>query len=304
MELSGRRVLVTGGAGFVGARLVERLAEDCDVVVVDDLRNGDAGGLPSDVDLRVGDVLDDGFRRSLDWEDVDVVFHLAADPDVRSSVERPGADLRVNALATQAVLEDATEADVDGFVFTSSSTVYGGAPTPTSESHGPLAPESPYGASKLASEGLCTAYSATSDVDVRVMRLANVVGERGHGVVPDFVDKLERDPSRLEVLGDGRQEKSYVHVDDCVSGILTAVESGCRTFYNVGSRDSISVSRIASLVCREMDVDPEVEYAGGRRGWPGDVPRMRLDVGRLLELGWRPSVDSEGAVVRAVRSLV
>lgn len=301
MELTGRRVLVTGGAGFVGSHLVDSLVEENEVVVVDDLRSGERERVASEADLRVGDLLDPGFLDSLPWNEFDAVFHLAADPDVRSSVDEPEADLRVNAVATRRVLEACCEGGVGVFAFTSSSTVYGEAPTPTPETYGPMAPESPYGASKLASEGFCTAYAATEGIDVRVFRLANVVGEGCHGVIPDFVRKLQQDPSVLEILGDGRQEKSYVHVDDCVDGMLAAVEDGDRVFYNIGNLDTVSVTRIAEIVSEEIGLDPEFTYTGGRRGWKGDVPRMRLDVSRLRELGWSPGLDGEETVRQTVR---
>jgi len=307
MKLEDRNVIVTGGAGFVGSRLVESLAPKNEVHVIDDLRKGQEEYLPNDTTLHTGNVLDADFVRSVlkdEAEGADVVFHLAADPDVRTSVKNPGADLRQNAVATSVVLEAACEAGVGSFVFTSSSTVYGEAPIPTPETYGPPAPESPYGASKLGSEGLCAAYAASHGMDVRVFRLANIVGERGHGVVPDFVRKLRDDPSTLEILGDGRQRKSYLHIEDCVGGILRGVEEGDEVFYNVGSEDTVSVTRIAEVVSDVMGVEPEFEYTGGRRGWKGDVPRMRLDIERLRGAGWEPSLNSEGAVRRTAEEIV
>jgi UDP-glucose 4-epimerase len=305
MELSGKTVVVTGGAGFIGSRLTERLVEDNEVCVLDNLTSGNRKNVPDEASLNVADVLDEGaVRGALDG--ADVVFHLAADPDVRSGAEDTRVHMEQNGEATNVVLDAVRDEDVEVFAFASSSTVYGEAPTPTPESYGPLEPISLYGASKLACEGLCTAYEGTFGVETYVYRFANVVGRRGHGVVPDFVRKLEDDPSTLEILGDGRQRKSYTHVSDCVDAMLHIVESGrCdETFYNIGTHDTVSVTRIAEVVSDVMDAEPDFEYTGGERGWKGDVPRMRLDIERLVSSGWKPEYDSEESVRRTVEGIV
>ena len=305
MELSDRTVVITGGAGFIGGRLAEKLVGDNDVRVVDDLSAGKREHVPDGASLRVADVLDyDAVRKAFDG--ADAVFHLAANPDVRSGAEDTRVHMEQNAEATNIVLDAARDAGVEAFAFASSSTVYGEAPTPTPETYGPLEPISLYGASKLACEGLCTAYEGTFGVDAYVYRFANVVGGRGHGVVPDFVRKLLEDPSRLEILGDGRQRKSYTHVTDCVEAMVHVVEDeACdETFYNIGTHDTVSVTRIAEVVSEVMGVDPSFEYTGGERGWKGDVPRMRLDIERLCATGWEPGLDSEESVRRAARELV
>ena len=305
MELSDRTVVVTGGAGFIGGRLAEKLVGDNDVRVVDDLSAGKREHVPDGASLRVADVLDyDAVRKAFDG--ADAVFHLAANPDVRSGAEDTRVHMEQNAEATNIVLDAARDAGVETFAFASSSTVYGEAPTPTPETYGPLEPISLYGASKLACEGLCTAYEGTFGVDAYIYRFANVVGGDGHGVVPDFVRKLREDPSRLEILGDGRQRKSYTHVTDCVEAMVHVVEDeACdETFYNIGTHDTVSVTRIAEVVSEVMGVDPSFEYTGGERGWKGDVPRMRLDIERLCATGWEPGLDSEESVRRAARELV
>ena len=305
MELSDRTVVITGGAGFIGGRLAEKLVGDNDVRVVDDLSAGKREHVPDGASLRVADVLDyDAVRKAFDG--ADAVFHLAANPDVRSGAEDTRVHMEQNTEATNIVLDAARDAGVETFAFASSSTVYGEASTPTPETYGPLEPISLYGASKLACEGLCTAYEGTFGVDAYVYRFANVVGGRGHGVVPDFVRKLLEDPSRLEILGDGRQRKSYTHVTDCVEAMVHVVEDeACdETFYNIGTHDTVSVMRIAEVVSEVMGVDPSFEYTGGERGWKGDVPRMRLDIERLCATGWEPGLDSEESVRRAARELV
>jgi len=305
MELSDRTVAVTGGAGFIGSRLAEALVDDNEVRVLDDLSAGERGRVPDGASLRVADVLDHDAARDA-FEGADVVFHLAANPDVRSGADDTRVHMEQNAEATNVVLDAARDACVDAFAFASSSTVYGEAPTPTPETHGPLEPISLYGASKLAGEGLCTAYEGTFGLETYVYRFANVVGGRGHGVVPDFARKLREDPTRLEILGDGRQRKSYTHVTDCVDAMVHVVESDAcdETFYNIGTHDTVSVTRIAEVVSDFMDADPEFVYTGGERGWKGDVPRMRLDVERLCATGWEPTLDSEESVRRAAREVV
>jgi UDP-glucose 4-epimerase len=304
MELSGKTVAVTGGAGFIGGRLVETLIDRNEVRVVDDLSAGDCGYVPEGASLHVSDILDyDAVHDAFDG--ADAVFHLAANPDVRSGAEETRVHMEQNAEATNVVLDAVRDADVDVFAFASSSTVYGEAPTPTPETYGPLKPISLYGASKLAGEGLCTAYEGTFGLETYVYRFANVVGGRGHGVVPDFVRKLNDDPSTLEILGNGRQRKSYTHVTDCVDGMVHVVESDAcdETFYNIGTQDTVSVTRIAEVVADTVDAEPEFEYTGGERGWKGDVPRMRLDVSRLCATGWEPSHDSEDSVRRAAEEV-
>jgi UDP-glucose 4-epimerase len=305
MKLDNRTVAVTGGAGFIGGRLVERLVDGNEVRVVDNLSAGERDYVPEGASLHVADILDeDAVREAFDG--AGVVFHLAANPDVRSGADDTRVHMKQNAEATNVVLDAARDAGVDTFAFASSSTVYGEAPTPTPETYGPLEPISLYGASKLACEGLCTAYEGTFGVDTYVYRFANVVGGRGHGVVPDFVRKLNDDATTLEILGDGRQRKSYTHVTDCVDAMVHVVESDAcdETFYNIGTRDTVSVTRIAEIVSDVMDARPEFEYTGGERGWKGDVPRMRLDVERLCGTGWKPEHDSEESVRRTVRELV
>lgn len=305
MELKGKTVVVTGGAGFIGSRLTGRLAPDNDVRVLDDLSAGKREYVPDGATLRVADVLDEDAARDT-LEGADVVFHLAANPDVRSGAENTRVHTEQNTEATNVLLDAAHDAGVETFAFASTSTVYGEAPRPTPETHGPLEPISLYGASKLACEGLCTAYQGTFGLDAYVYRFANVVGGRGHGVVPDFVDKLREDPTTLEILGDGRQRKSYTHVSDCIDAMVHVVESDAcdETFYNIGTHDTVSVTRIAEVVSEVMDLSPTFEYTGGERGWKGDVPRMRLDIEKLVSTGWEPAMDSEESVRRTAKDLV
>jgi UDP-glucose 4-epimerase len=208
---------------------------------------------------------------------------------------------------TYTLLQRADEVGVDGFVFTSSSTVYGEAPRPTPEDYAPLEPISEYGASKLADEGLVSTYAHSRGLQAWTFRFANIVGpgQRGN-VIPDFVEKLRDDPETLVILGDGRQEKSYLHVEDCVAAICHVVDGADAPLntYNLGSRTTTSVNRIADIVGEEMGLDPAYEYTGGDRGWTGDVPKMRLSVEKLSALGWEPPASSDDAVRRAARQLI
>lgn len=208
---------------------------------------------------------------------------------------------------TYNVLERMDEVDVSKLVFTSSSTVYGEAPRPTPEDFAPLEPISIYGSSKLADEALLSTYARSYGFTVWNVRFANIVGPHQRGtVVPDFIEKLRADPTELEILGDGRQEKSYMHVAECVDAIRYVVEHATDDLntYNLGTRTTTSVTDIADIVSEEMGVDPDYSYTGGDRGWTGDVPRMRLSIEKLAGLGWEPSLSSHESVERATRQLV
>ena len=208
---------------------------------------------------------------------------------------------------TYNVLERMDEVGVGNVAFTSSSTVYGEAPMPTPEDYAPLEPISIYGASKLADEGILSTYARSHDFTVWLFRFANIVGPHQRGnVVPDFIEKLDEDPRELEILGDGSQEKSYLHVTDCVEAIRHIVEHTDRPMntYNLGTRTTTSVTRIADIVADEMGVDPECAYTGGDRGWAGDVPRMRLSIEKLVALGWSPELPSDEAIRRGARELI
>jgi UDP-glucose 4-epimerase len=305
MNLQDKRILVTGGAGLIGSQLADRLAPDNDVIVIDDFSNGVRESLPDGTEVIEGDLTDESDVADAATSDLDAVFHLAADKYVNT--DRPREQMEKNEEMTYNLLERMDEVGVDNVLFTSSSTVYGEAPMPTPEDYTPLEPISVYGATKLAEEGLLSVYAHSHDFTVWNFRFANIVGPRyGAGVIPDFVYKLQQDPDRLEILGDGRQEKSYMHVEDCVDAMCHVVENapGAMNSYNLGTRTTTSVTRIADIVSEELDVDPEYEYTGGDRGWSGDVPRMRLSIEKLSALGWEPELSSDEAVRQGVRDLL
>jgi UDP-glucose 4-epimerase len=309
-------VLVTGGAGFLGSHLVEALlSSQLKVTVVDSLVSGKAENLrPYTSNTRFNFVKKDACHlgdTSLVF-DCDTVFHLAADSDVRMSLTSPTLKFEQNVTATRMVLEAMRKArSCSKIVFSSSSTVYGDTDVfPTPESFGPLVPVSLYGAAKLACEALITAYCNSYGLEAVILRLANVVGPRaGHGVIPDFVSKLSRNPNKLEILGDGSQRKSYIHVTDAVGALLLGTQafSSKVMILNVGSNDTLDVMSIARIVAKSLDLN-DVEYVptggiDGGRGWPGDVKTMLLDTSRIEQLGWRPSMTSAEAVKTAAREL-
>ncbi|RZV11376.1 UDP-glucose 4-epimerase [Natrinema hispanicum] len=305
MSLSSRRVLVTGGAGFIGSHLTKRLlADGAAVTVVDDLSNGDRDRIPDGADFFEADLTDPDVLEG-HLEDIDLVFHLAASKHV--DTDRPHGQFDDNTRMTRNILEAMADAGVTEIAYTSSSTVYGEAPRPTPEDYAPLEPISAYGASKLADEGLLSARAHSHDLTVWNFRFANVVGPRLRGaVIPDFIEKLLDDPEQLTILGDGRQEKSYLHIEDCLDAMCHVVEHAddAMNTYNLGTRTTTSVDRIATIVADELGVDPEREYTGGERGWTGDVPKMRLSIEKLAALGWEPQLSSDEAVRQSTRELI
>lgn len=303
--------VVTGGAGFIGSHLADSLVErGDDVVVIDSLvagrRETIAGHLESGkAKLVQKDLLSDG------WQDTfggaDRVYHLAADPDVRQSAMTPDPTFRNNIVATYRVLEAMRAKKVPEIVFTSTSTVYGNAAViPTPETHAPMEPVSIYGASKLACEAMISAYCHSFGIRAWNFRFANIVGARsGHGVITDFVRKLQEDPTMLEILGDGKQTKSYLEVHECIDCMhfaVTHAQDQVNTF-NIGSEDWIDVTTIADVVVEEMKLKGvKYRYTGGTVGWIGDVPKMQLGIDRLKKLGWKPQTGSRESVRIAVRA--
>jgi len=311
VRLRGQRVVVTGGAGFLGSHLVDALVGACTVVAVDDLSSGTRKNLAAA--QRSGATF---VQRDLTRGDpaaavrgATVVFHYAAEPDVRAGAKDLNPTFARNVVMTFRLLDACRRADVERFCLASTSTVYGEAAiVPTPEDYGPLLPKSLYGGTKLACEGLASAFAHAHGVAATIVRYANVVGGRStHGVVVDLCRKLARNRRSLEILGrDPGTAKSYVYVDDAVRGTLAAVEAGRSPVdvFNVGSEDAISVREIADVVVRELGLSG-VEYrwtggvAGG--GWVGDITRMVLATDKLRSTGWVPRFRSAEAVTQAVR---
>ena len=306
MNLADSRVLVTGGAGLVGSHLAADLLDrGATVRVADDLSKGTRDRVPGGAEFVEADVTDaDDVARAVTG-DFDAVFHFAAYTDTNYEDDRELFE--ENTAMTYNVLERMREVGVDRFAFTSSSTVYGEAPRPTPEDYAPLEPISMYGSAKLADEALISTFAHSYGIRSWVFRFANIVGPRQRGnVIPDFIEKLDDDSTELEILGDGRQEKSYMHVTECVHAIRHVVEHADDAYnvYNLGTRTTTSVTDIADIVSEELGVEPAYSYTGGDRGWTGDVPKMRLSIEKLADLGWEPSIESDAAVRRSARELI
>jgi len=289
------RYFVTGGAGFIGSHFVDRLVEMGKVTVYDNLSSGRREFIQchfnkENFDFIQADLLDFGTLKQA-VSNHDAVFHLAANPDVRAGTDNTDLDLRQGTIATYNVLEATRLNGINKMVFASSSAVYGEAcMTPITEDHGPLLPISLYGASKLASEGLISAFCHLFNMQAWIFRIANVVGARiSHGVIFDFVNKLRQNPRQLEILGDGTQQKPYLHIDDCVDGMLFGFEH-CQQQLNVlnlGCLSSTNVTIIAKMVIEAMNLtNVKLAYTGGDRGWRGDIPQVRLDMTKMNRLGW------------------
>lgn len=306
-------IFVTGGAGFIGSHLVDRLINEVNnVTVYDNLSSGKKQFIEhhlqrDDFTFIEADLLDlENVTKEI--RDHDVVFHIAANPDVKLGAQQPDIAKR-DILATYNLLDAMRINDIKKIVFSSSSTIYGETPAfPLPESYGPLLPISVYGAAKLAAEGLISSFCHTFDMQGWIFRFANVVGERGtHGVIVDFINKLRKSPRKLEILGDGRQRKPYLYVEDCVGGMLFGFKHSNEqiNIFNLGCNTATEVTRIAEIVVEEMRLaNVEFTYTGGKRGWKGDVPQFQFDISKMKKLGWKATVTSDEAVRKTTRVLL
>ena len=302
--LESAKILVTGGAGFIGSYLVDKLSEKNEVTVIDNLSAGKKEYVKK-ASFIEGDLKDKNFVlksvKGFDW-----VYHLAANPDVRLGEEDKEIHLRENIIVTHNILEAMRLNGLKKIVFTSTSAVYGEAKTiPIPEDYGPLIPISLYGASKLAAEALIFSYSEFG-IQSWILRLANIIGGRSnHGIIPDFIKKLEKNPKELEVLGDGNQTKSYLHVEDCVDAIIFAAKKSNEkiNIFNIGSPDTITVKEIVKFVIEKKAPRAKIKYTGGKQGWKGDVPKFLLDIEKLKKIGWKPKYNSCESVKKTIGEL-
>lgn len=295
------RILITGGAGFIGSHLAESLLEKHEVTILDNLSTGRRELVPDGAKFLRGDLKDREFLTK-NVKGFDAVFHLAANPDVAKGAKNRQLHINENVITTYNLLEAMKRNGIEEIIFTSTSTVYGVVDGKIPEDYGPLKPISLYGASKLSSEAIISAYSEFG-IKSWIFRLANIIGERSdHGVIPDFIQKLERNPDELEVLGNGEQEKSYLYVEDCVDAILNGYENspGNVEIFNVGSEDTIKVSEIAKIVRDRISPGADITYTGGEKGWKGDVPKFQLDISKIKSTGWKPRYNSRKSVETTV----
>ena len=307
------KILVTGGAGFIGSHLVDRLLEKNNrVVCVDNFILGrrehlkDAMENPNfslhELDLLELDKLDELFNQ----ENFDAVFHLAANSDIRAGTESTERDLKLTFMTSYHVLECMQRYDVKKILFASTGAIFGDREESLKEESVAL-PESLYGASKLASEAFIHAFSGLYDLQAWICRFPNVVGDRStHGIILDLLGKLDRDPANLEVLGHGKQSKPYMYVHELIQALLYIFENADEkiNIFNIGPSDQTSVAEIAQLVLEGYGAKQGIMYTGGTQGWKGDVPRYEYDTQKLQKLGWGPPTTSFEAVRLAVRKVI
>ncbi len=308
------KILITGGAGFIGSHLADKLLEDGhQVTVLDNLSLGRLSNLEKalqnpEFKFIEGDILDKQFLcKVFEDGDFDTVFHMAANSDIAKSHRNPDVDFDNTLSTTYSVLLAMKDYGVKNIVFASTSAIYGEAGVSVDENYGPLFPISHYGASKLASEAYISSFCENYGFKAWITRFPNVVGERAtHGAIYDFINKLKKNPKELEVLGDGTQIKPYLYVKDLVEAIIlvwTTTDEKIN-YYNLGVETRTTVKEMAEMVIEEMGLEAEIKYTGGNRGWVGDVPDFSYSLDKIHKLGWNPRVSSNEAVRKSIRYIL
>ena len=305
-------ILITGCAGFIGSSVVDRILElGHRVVGIDNFSTGQRRFLNSALQsdkfrLVEADLLDEGAMK-LAFAGCEVVYHFAANADVRFGTEHTRRDLEQNTIATYNVLEAMRANGIKKIAFSSTGSVYGESPVVPTPEDGPFPIQtSLYGASKAAGEGLIAAYCEGFGFQACIFRFVSILGERyTHGHVFDFYQKLKKDPSRLEVLGNGKQRKSYLYVQDCIDAMLLAMDKAEEkvNIFNLGIDGYCELNDSISWICGELGIQPSLEYTGGDRGWIGDNPFIFLDTQRIQALGWKPKLSIGDGVIKTVQYL-
>ncbi len=307
------KALVTGGAGFIGSHLVDELLNNnYQVVCIDNLILGKKDFLSSaiknksfkfyDIDIFDIEKLDEIFQNN----SFDIVFHLAANSDIRAGVESTDRDLNLTFQLTFNVLECMRRYNVKKILFTSSAAIFGSHHQALSEDI-PMRPESLYGASKLASESFIMAFSNLYGIQSWILRLSNMVGSRStHGILHDFLHKINNNSEHLVVLGNGRQNKPYMHVSELINCILFIIKNTNETIniFNVGPKDVVKVSEIAEIFLEKLGADQVIKYTGGEGGWKGDVPFYSHNSKKLEDAGWHPKFSSKEAIQKTIGEMV
>lgn len=308
------KILVTGGAGFIGSHLCDSLLKSNNrIVVVDNLVLGRKQNIDHlmntdqftfiEEDLLNKKVLHSLFEK----ENFDMVYHLAANSDIQKGGNDPDVDYNLTFNTTFNVLQCMREFGVKKLFFASTSAIYGETSDKLVENYGPLLPVSNYGAGKLASEAFISAFSSAYNIQTWIARFPNVVGERfTHGVIYDFILRLRSNPNVLTVLGNGQQFKPYMYVKDLIEGIIFVCENTNDRYnvYNLGSESRTKVCEIAQMVIEEMKLDAKIEYTGGDRGWIGDVPEFKYDLAKIHKQGWKAKHNSNDSVRLAIKKIL
>ncbi len=306
------KCFVTGAAGFIGSTLVDRLLKEGHAVVgVDNFTTGFDEFLNEAKQKKQfiffqGDLLDQDFLNNT-VHDCDVVFHFAANADVRFGADHPEKDLQQNTVATSHVLEAMRKNNIKKIVFSSTGSIYGNAKIiPTPENAPFPIQTSFYGASKLAAESLIQAYCESFDFQAWIFRFVSILGERyTHGHVFDFYKQLIEHPNSLHVLGNGKQKKSYLYVQDCIDAILYAIKNTNEkvTIFNLGADEYCEVNESIYWICNHLKLSPTLHYSGGNQGWVGDNPFIFLDCTKIRSLGWKPQLSIQNGIIRTLEFL-
>ena len=304
--------IVNGCAGFIGSNIVDKLLElNHQVTGIDNLSTGNIKFIESalknpNFSFKKIDILNiEELKES--YIGGDIVIHLAANADVRSGTDHPRKDLEQNTIATYNVLEAMRANSISKIVFSSTGSVYGESPEIPTREDGPFPIQtSLYGASKLAGEGLIAAYCEGFGFQSWIFRFVSILGNRyTHGHVYDFYKQLKSDPTSLYILGNGKQRKSYLHVDDCIEAILLAINNAKEkvNIFNLGVDDYCEVNDSIDWICGELQLSPSFEYSGGEKGWIGDNPFIYLDTQKIMKLGWKPKYTIKEGVIKTVQFL-
>ncbi len=310
-----QNILITGGAGFIGSHMVdELLMAERKVAVFDNLTSGKYEFLqhhaknPDFIFIR-GDLLKKKELHGAFHDKIDTVIHLAANPDISKGIDDPSLDFNQTIVATFNLLMAMKEKNIKQLIYFSGSGVYGDIGKKyASEKFGPLIPVSMYGASKLSAEAVIYAFSHLFDIKTWIFRPANIVGNRAtHGVVFDFLNKLKKTPTKLTILGDGKQSKSYLYIRDVLDAVwlATAKNNQQVNIFNIASKTFITVNEIAHLAIQQLNLkNVKIRYTGGSVGWPGDVPIIRMENKKLHDIDWKPKYTSREAVKQTIADLI